>query len=64
MTETKKEKDDRHLKIILVQLGEDYHINALDHDPENFRGCTHPFCVSMRATIKTLRVNKSNITKP
>jgi hypothetical protein len=38
----------------LEELVGDYHISASGHDPENFRGCTHIVCKSIKKAIRNL----------
>jgi hypothetical protein len=37
----------------LADLLANYHMVTDGHDPENFRGCTHPDCVTARRLLKT-----------
>lgn len=44
--------NDEKLLELLREVAEDHHMEADDHDDENFRGCTHPGCRMARLLIK------------
>lgn len=38
----------------LLELAAAFHLEADDHDPENFRGCTHIVCKTIKKAIRVL----------
>ncbi len=44
-------------------LAVEYHIIAVGHDEENFRGCTHTDCKNARRIIKVMQLAREMMTK-
>lgn len=45
-------KEIDRLQALATNLASNFHNSAPKHDPENFRGCTHPDCIKLQELLR------------